>query len=269
MTVGDLDEGLARRVQAYLRASAAHQYEAAPAPPFTCYFHPHNDFPHFNYAIPDQCEEAAVELDYAPGIAALQAQFIARRRRPRLEYVEVCAPRLAAALEQAGFIQEGRYGLMVCTPEHALASPQPADVVVEQLEPSAPAAQLAEFLRTQAIGFGAAEPVRPSKQEIGELRVALHTATAVWARVGKAAVAVAVVTAPAGGVAELAGVATLPEFRRRGLARAVSAAAVKAAFAAGVKLVCLTAADVGAERVYTAIGFRAIGVGLVYIAGDS
>jgi ribosomal protein S18 acetylase RimI-like enzyme len=264
----DVNDRLARRIQAYLRASAAHQYDAAPAPPFTCFFHPHNDFPHFNYAIPDQCEEAAVEPDYGPGIAALQAQFAARRRRPRLEFVEACTPRLAAALEQAGFSREGRYGLMVCTPDRALAPPHPVDAVVQRLEPSAPVEQLAEFLRTQAIGFGAAEPVRPSKQEIGELRVALHTTTAVWARVGQAAAAVAVVTAPAGGVAELAGVATLPDYRRRGLGRAVSAAAVQAAFAGGVKLVCLTAADAAAERIYAAIGFRVIGAGLVYIAGD-
>ena len=56
------------RLQDYFRASAAQRYEMVSVPPFTLFFHPTDDFPDFNYAIPDQrdvndAREVLVEVE--------------------------------------------------------------------------------------------------------------------------------------------------------------------------------------------------------------
>ncbi|GAA0803870.1 GNAT family N-acetyltransferase [Spirilliplanes yamanashiensis] len=66
-----------------------------------------------------------------------------------------------------------------------------------------------------------------------------------------------------GDVAEIAGVATLPSARRRGLGSAVTAALAAHALTAGADLVFLSAASDDVARLYAAIGFRRIGTACV------
>jgi GNAT superfamily N-acetyltransferase len=63
--------------------------------------------------------------------------------------------------------------------------------------------------------------------------------------------------------AEVAGVATLPAFRRRGLGAAVSAALVRLARRHGYTMVFLSAADDDAARIYARIGFTRIGTACI------
>jgi ribosomal protein S18 acetylase RimI-like enzyme len=70
-----------------------------------------------------------------------------------------------------------------------------------------------------------------------------------------------------GGVAELAGVATLPAFRRRGLAADISAKMLERHFTAGGKLAWLSAAEAGLGC-YRSIGFKEIGSQVNYIHGS-
>ena len=58
---------------------------------------------------------------------------------------------------------------------------------------------------------------------------------------------------------ELVGIATLPEFRGRGIGAAVSRYLVAEHFGCGAELVCLSAADEGARRIYERIGFVVVG----------
>src|SRR5690606_26430463 len=156
---------LAHRVQDYLRASAAERYDAVPTPPFTCYFHPSSDFSHVNYAIPDGCT-AGPDPRYPVGIAALRAACAARGRRPRPEYVEVCAPGLATALELAGFVREARQALMACRCEQLAPPPLPAGATIQPLLPDAPYETVAAYWRVQAISFGLADPPPPKPVEV-------------------------------------------------------------------------------------------------------
>jgi predicted GNAT family acetyltransferase len=59
--------------------------------------------------------------------------------------------------------------------------------------------------------------------------------------------------------AEIAGVGTLPAYRRRGLASAVTAALAIDAFDRGIEVVWLSAADVDVAAMYARIGFRRVG----------
>src|SRR5262249_18645524 len=95
------------QIQSYLRESARQRYDAVGLPPFTLFFHPTDSFPSFNYAIPDEAPNDDVQRT----LVELQAVFTTRRRQPRFEFIEEFAPRLATALRQAGFVEEGRYPL--------------------------------------------------------------------------------------------------------------------------------------------------------------
>ena len=112
------------RLQTYLRYSARRQYEAVAVPPFTLFFHPTVALPYFNYAIPDE----ATGADLQRPLARLRAEFNARGRQPRLEFIEAFAPDLAAALSAEGFVEEARLDLMICTVDTYQPAPWPSSV---------------------------------------------------------------------------------------------------------------------------------------------
>ncbi len=66
-----------------------------------------------------------------------------------------------------------------------------------------------------------------------------------------------------GDVAEIAGVATLPEFRRRGLGAAITATLARHALDTGVDLVFLSAGSDDVARMYARLGFHRIGTACI------
>ncbi|RLK12378.1 FR47-like protein [Micromonospora sp. M71_S20] len=66
-----------------------------------------------------------------------------------------------------------------------------------------------------------------------------------------------------GDVAEIAGVATLPAARRRGLGAAVTATLARELLAAGTDLVFLSAGSEDIARVYLRVGFRRVGTACI------
>jgi predicted N-acetyltransferase YhbS/RimJ/RimL family protein N-acetyltransferase len=64
---------------------------------------------------------------------------------------------------------------------------------------------------------------------------------------------------PVGDVAEIVGVATLPAFRKRGLATVITVHLVQHAFDHGIRTVVLSAGTEDAARTYERVGFRRIG----------
>jgi predicted GNAT family acetyltransferase len=74
-------------------------------------------------------------------------------------------------------------------------------------------------------------------------------------------------SAPAVGTSELAGVATRPAFRGRGIATAVTAALTEAMFARGARSVWLEYEGDGSRRVYERLGYRPEGTRL-YMSVD-
>ena len=77
-------------------------------------------------------------------------------------------------------------------------------------------------------------------------------------------VGVGAYTVPLDEFTELVGIATLPEYRRQGIAGAVTAEMTRIAFQEGVSTAFLTAADDDASRVYQRSGFHRVGTGLAY-----
>jgi GNAT superfamily N-acetyltransferase len=231
-------------LQAFLRTSATGGRTVLRIPPFTVTIHPHDRLKFVNYAIPDD----GARPD-GPSVAALRDAFRSHDRLPRLEWIEEAAPEVAQALAAEGMTEELRTPLMACT-EGELAA---ADAAVEGLDVQPVGdGDLRDLAGVQLAAFGesppAADEPAPDPRRRG--------GGAVLARVIGEAVAAATWTPVIDGCSEVAGVATAEAWRRRGLAGVVTAAAARAAFAAGAQLCVLSPGDDGAQRVYARAGFR-------------
>lgn len=249
------------RLQAYLRHTASGGRTVVPVPPFTLYLDQHTDFKFFNYAIPD----APVGGDLGEALGALRAAFAAHQRMPRFEFLAEFAPNLAPALETDGFRAEGRYPLMVCTPATARPAPAVDGLTIERLTPASPTADLVAFHTVQRGAFADSdEAAAPTAEEVARFRAGLATGGAFLARLDGTPVGVANFSIPFDGLTEVTGIGTSPAFRRRGIAAAVTAAAVATAFAEGVEIALLSAGDERAGRVYERIGFATAATALAY-----
>jgi ribosomal protein S18 acetylase RimI-like enzyme len=233
-----------RDLQAFLRTSAGHGREVLRAGPFTVTITPREPMRYLNYAIPDD----GAEPDEAD-IEALRRAFRGRERLPRLEWIEEAAPAVAAVLAAAGMTQELRTPLMSCGPDELV------DAAADVPEPAvAPVGDgdLRDCARVQRAAFG--EPPLPADEPPPDPR--RRGGGAVLARVAGTPAAAATWTAVVDGTSEVGGVATAEAWRRRGLAGVVTAAAARAAFAAGARLCVLSPGSDEAQRVYARAGFR-------------
>src|SRR5215207_2760637 len=214
------------RLQAFLRAVAAPDREIVAIPPFTAYFHPSDALKYLNYAIP---EDGAEPDDTAVG--RLREVFRERDALPRLEWIDEAAPRVAGALGQAGMLEELRTPLMTLSPAE-LMEPQVAGARVAPVGE----ADLRELSDIQRVAFGG-KPLSADEQP--------HTPSggAVIARIDGEAVSAAAWTPVFDGHSEIVGVATAEQWRRRGQAGLVTAAAARAAFEAGASTCVLSPGD--------------------------
>lgn len=251
-------------LQETLRESARAAYQAVALPPFTLFFHATDPLPYYNYAIPDRpCGDGLDEV-----LRTLRRQFLERGRIPRLEFFEEFAPELPAALLQNHFIEEARQWGMICTSGTALALPALEGLTTSTLRQDASLQEVRDVMRVQRAAFEPDAPPEPSTEEIyaKQARFASGQTIALLARLNGEAVAAANLNPPLLTVTELTGVATLPAYRRRGIAAFITAQALQTAFGMGVSAVYLTAADEAAGRVYQRAGFRPCSIMLAFRA---
>ncbi|MFG3420702.1 GNAT family N-acetyltransferase [Micromonospora sp. NPDC049460] len=197
-----------------------------------------------------------------------------------LEWVHETTPDLLAVARSAG-LSVLEAPLMVLDPG---ALPDPGtltDVPVRLLDPAGPgfAADVAAQRAVAAVGFaapgtdrGEAGPAQRDAAVAGLDEAALDEERA---RIADGRRLSALVGTPADGalasgmamrvddVAEIAGIATLPAARRRGLGAAVTAALARALLAAGTDLVFLSAGSEDIARVYLRVGFRRVGTACI------
>lgn len=247
--------------QAYLRAAAARTHDAVYVPPFALFFNPNDSLRFYNYAIPlEPIDAVGPEM-----IAALRAEFARRQRLLRFEFIRQYAPDLAPALDAVGLVEEGENPLMVCT--HASFRPAPVvpGLEIRRLAPESPRDHLAAFISVQGQSFGEDDRVEPTDAQVEDLRRRLEQGSRCFlALLHGRPVAAGAHTVPIDGFAELVGIATLPEYRRRGIATALIASVAEAAFGAGVQVAFLGAADERAGRVYERVGFLPYATALAY-----
>ena len=248
------------RLQAYLRNSASERYHTVPLTPFTLFFHPTDRFPHFNYAIPDE----PVTGDVQSQLHALRQEYTRRGCQPRFEFIEEYAPDLAAALWAAGFVEEGRQHFMICTPLSFKTPSTIQGVTISVVRADAPLADVQAYITVQRQGFDPTNTTPVTEEEAQGYHPTLETGTSFLACLDRVPVAAGMLMNPLDGITELAGVATLAAYRRRGIAAALTAYALQTAFAQGVEIACLTAGDAAAGRVYEQAGFYPCATMLAY-----
>ncbi len=251
-------------LQAYMRAAAVLTHDTVELPPFALFFNPNDPLRYYNYAIPRESVR-----DLAPKtLATLRAAFAARERLLRFEFIQEYAPDLGPALLAAGLVEEGRNPLLVCTAETFRPAAAVPGLAIRRLTPDSPRADLAAFISVQGRSFGEDERVEPTDAQVADLRrrAGLEGGSFLGLLNG-APVATAAHTAPLDGFIELVGIATLADYRRRGIAGTLVAAMAQAAFEAGIRVAFLSAADERAGRVYERVGFRPYATALAYCEG--
>jgi ribosomal protein S18 acetylase RimI-like enzyme len=189
-----------------------------------------------------------------------------------LEWVLQTAPSLAGAAGAAG-LDVVQHPLLIVRAGDFVPAPPRADVRVEILLPDRRTLVAARAVADVGFGNLGTEVGDPGAEaRNAHLRlVAPARAEALLAR-ARAGVTVTAVALgpdgepvasgqhqPVGACTEVVAVATLPAYRRRGLASAVTSTLVEHAFQTGVELVLLSAQSADVARLYQRLGFTAVG----------
>ena len=223
-----------------------------------------------NYAIP--VRETATPEETLDAVGELRQTFREHGRTLRFEFIDLLWPDLPLLLERAGLIFQASQPMMTCDVHtfRPYAAPDVTATVHTMLSASS---DLAAYLQIGREGFGD-EPTASLEaidREITALREgigsgSMRCATAI---VDGQAVGVGCIVSAAGvqtgNIGELAGVATLPAYRRRGVARTLSSVLTAEYLREGGRIVWLSAGDAAAEAAYARIGFTTIARRLNYI----
>lgn len=217
------------------------------------------------YARPAPGRGTEITVDDVLAVRARQREL---RQPESLEWIAETAPGLGAAAEQAGL--RIKYNpLLVLTAAPAQVSV--ADVTARALghdDPALPAVTAAIDIGFENGGTTiGSEGVEQRDRRIGELTDRISFTRGLLEAGHQLVVAAETADGPVAGgtaiprgrVAELAGIATLPTYRRRGIAALVTSELARAARARGVEVVMLSADSDAVARVYERIGFERVG----------
>ncbi len=243
---------LSERLQSYMRHSAVKRYEAVSLPPFTAFFLGIDPLIYFNYAIPD----GPISGDVSEPLRRLRAEFKARGRVPRFEYVSELAPTLEDELLAAGFRQEAEARVMVCTRESFTPVAVPEGLSLSVLTPESSREEVRAYCNTSRWAFSPDEPYEASEADVSKMLEDLREGGAVLGKVEGQPAVVGMFTSPIEGIAELGNVATLVRFRKRGLGTALTSRVAREAFDRGVDMLFLSTITEEAGRIYERVGFR-------------
>jgi ribosomal protein S18 acetylase RimI-like enzyme len=252
------------RLQASLNVLAASDREHVRVGPFDAYVDHVRSPKYYSFALPEP-DSGAAEL--AAALPALREAYASRGRNARTEHIEALCPALEEVLLADGWVLSERMPVMVCTPDRFVRPPVPEGLNVQLLDGMSSEELVTGFLTAQRIAFKDESPI--TDEEIVRWRTRAATHFFVAGLLGDVIAGTALCSQIAQGVTEVGGVATPPEYRRRGIAASVTAAAVAAAFAAGAEVAWLTAAGASAQGIYARAGFGVEGTLLAYDAPAS
>ncbi len=247
------------RCETCLRGVAARGRETLHLPGYQAFVAAPTASPFLSLAVPLDAEAGS---DAA--IDTLVAVFAAKRVPLRFEYMAELHPGLDAALAVRGFHLARRDPVMTCTADDIVVPALPYGVRYEDV--AASPVVVGEFMLVQAVAFTMTASGNGWESIFTQgLREGVFTAA--LAREGSTPIGAATLLRAAD-VAELAGVGTLPDYRRKGVAAAVCGRLVAAALGHGHALAWLSADPSGAG-VYARLGFQVVGTQLNFEGGPS
>ncbi len=195
-------------------------------------------------------------------LARLSQHFSEQDRRLRLEFFAELFPNLPAALDMAAIGRDKSAPVMVAAPD-AFRAPRRTGLEMMLVE-SGNTVAVERFMAVQGDAFGVRIDSGPTGwRPILESGLADGSMIAAIGEVGGKACCGAVLMI-GGGAAELAGVGTLPAYRRHGYAADLCGRLLDGYFEHTGAPAWLSADDEIAEGLYGALGFRRIGTQLNY-----
>jgi predicted GNAT family acetyltransferase len=204
----------------------------------------------------------ATEAETVKALTKLRAALKKKKVPLEIEFNEAVFPKVGRWLEEAGLKQVERNPLMSCKPDAFKPSSTPDEVHLTQLSAAATPAELEAFQAIRWTDGGEidrpAPPVDRLRADIARPNSVFLLAWLEWEPVGTG------VSHSLKGAAEIVGVVTHKDHRRRGVAAAITSELVRRHFANGGDFVFLDAANDEAARVYERLGFSPFGANLVY-----
>jgi predicted GNAT family acetyltransferase len=204
----------------------------------------------------------ATEAETLKALTKLKASFKKRKVALEIEYDETTFPKVGSWLEGAGLKLAERNPLMSCRPDAFKPFTPPEEVHLTRLSAAATPAELEAF---QTIRWTDGGEIDRAPQPVDRLRADLARTNSVfllawleWEPVGTG------VSHALKGAAEIVGVVTRKDRRKRGVAAAITSDLMQRHFANGGEFAFLDAANEEAARVYERLGFSRFGVNLVY-----
>jgi ribosomal protein S18 acetylase RimI-like enzyme len=257
---------LSRLCDQHARRDAERTREVIDVGPFRALLDRTDDMIWVNYAVPIALPGSDASAHRALG--ELGRVFGVRGRRLRFEFNALPWPELPRMLEQAGLELQDQHPLMVCTPVSFTPVAAPG-VDTRLLDAAATDADLRAFQTILRLSFEA-NPREVTDADVANLRRRLTGGLHLHALAALHGVpAGAASLSPIDDIAELAGVATHPNMRRRGVAATLSSFLTRQHFNRGGRMAWLSAADQGAQAAYRKVGFQLIDVRLNYIGPPS
>ena len=221
--------------------------------------HPENPLPWFNDAVP---EAEPTDDD----VAAMVEVFTRYGRRPRLEFLRELWPTVPALLERHGFRLKDMQPALAIT-RSQWTRPDAGATSVRSASPED--AAVIDAIGDIAFAGDGPDPLREAairdSLAAGRSRAAIATTKeegGVPLAVGSAIGCGRIIGAP--DVREVVSIGTLPAFRRRGVASAVTAFLVDDFFGSGGEIAWLTATP-EADGVYRRVGFAPIANQVCYV----
>ena len=204
----------------------------------------------------------ATEAETLKALTKLRSAFKKHKVALEIEYNEAVFPKVGPWLEAAGLKLMERNPLMSCRPEAFKPFATPDEVHLTQLSAAAAPAELEAFQAIRWTDGGEIDRPAPS---VDRLRVEIARPNSVyllawleWEPAGTG------VSHSLKGAAEIVGVVTRKDRRKRGVAAAITSELVRRHFANGGDFAFLDAANEEAARVYERLGFSRFGANLVY-----
>lgn len=241
---------LTRRIQSAIREAATAGRIVEEVGPFVATFTSSVPNPYLNYALPVTDAEPS-----AADVAALVEAFARRNRTPRLEYVPQLAPAVEPALCAAGFHAEERLALLATSEPVDNFRPDGFELALVDAPADVRAAAEAQWEAYEEEGTPGDEWVAGLQRSLrrGGLLALARAADGDPAGAGQC-------TVPVRGATELTSVGVRRQFRRRGVARGLTALLACAALDRGCDLVFLMAhSDSEEQRIYRRVGFEPVG----------
>jgi len=268
------DEDIIKRIDAYCDTQPRERAHAEEHGPLVLFVPVGSGFPY--YARPRAGKRGPVT---AADVRAVRARQHELKLPESFEWIEDCAPEMAAAAAAAGLRVHRHPMLLLGT--LAPTPPLPPTTSVRIVDPDDQELVQAWAVPGVAFAHPGSEIGRAGVVERDKLAADHDPASiqAVRERLRAGRSVLATVSGPNGplasgsyqrvaGVAEITGVGVLPASRRRGLGAAVTHALAAHALTRDARTVFLSAADADAARIYTRLGFRPVGTAMIAEAPD-